>query len=187
MPRLDMKLTFVERGSQYQHHGRQDKLGICRACPTTVSTDGTHELHEHNFTDARACAQSQTACVGTTLQSQLSSPEPAIDCASGRPSLRAATSRVDRWRSSGTPLARLPRQPLITALRCSRLRTTYPGVAHNLLMEIIMCPTAHADGLDKFRRYRATRRAHGMKLLRVSVPIRMRPAFARKRIGKRCC
>ncbi len=29
---------------------------------------------------------------------------------------------------------------------------------------------ASTDGLDKFRRYRATRRAQGMKLLRVWVP-----------------
>jgi Protein of unknown function (DUF3018) len=37
---------------------------------------------------------------------------------------------------------------------------------------------AHADdGLDKYQRYRATRRAHGMKLLRVWVPDPHAPGF----------
>jgi len=36
---------------------------------------------------------------------------------------------------------------------------------------------ARADGLDKFRRYRATRRARGMKLLRVWVPDPGAPGF----------
>jgi hypothetical protein len=33
------------------------------------------------------------------------------------------------------------------------------------------------DGLDKFQRYRATRRARGMKLLRVWVPDPQAPGF----------
>jgi hypothetical protein len=37
-------------------------------------------------------------------------------------------------------------------------------------------PARH-DGLDKFRRYRATRRASGMKLLRVWVPDPQAPGF----------
>ena len=36
---------------------------------------------------------------------------------------------------------------------------------------------ARADGLDKFRRYRASRRASGMKLLRVWVPDPRAPGF----------
>jgi hypothetical protein len=36
---------------------------------------------------------------------------------------------------------------------------------------------AAQDGLDKFRRYRATRRAAGMKLLRVWVPDPAAPGF----------
>ena len=36
---------------------------------------------------------------------------------------------------------------------------------------------AKADGLDKFRRYRASRRASGMKLLRVWVPDPGAPGF----------
>jgi hypothetical protein len=36
---------------------------------------------------------------------------------------------------------------------------------------------APSDGLDKFRRYRATRRASGMKLLRVWVPDPSLPGF----------
>ncbi len=36
---------------------------------------------------------------------------------------------------------------------------------------------ASTDGLDKFRRYRATRRARGMKLLRVWVPDPHTPGF----------
>lgn len=38
-------------------------------------------------------------------------------------------------------------------------------------------PTRAEDGLDKFRRYRATRREHGMKLLRVWVPDPHAPGF----------
>lgn len=38
-------------------------------------------------------------------------------------------------------------------------------------------PARAEDGLDKFRRYRATRRAHGMKLLRVWVPDPHAPGF----------
>lgn len=38
-------------------------------------------------------------------------------------------------------------------------------------------PARH-DGLDKFRRYRATHRARGMKLLRVWVPDPQAPGFA---------
>lgn len=44
-------------------------------------------------------------------------------------------------------------------------------------MEIIMPRPARADGLSKFQRYRATRRAHGMKLLRVLVPDPHAPGF----------
>lgn len=36
---------------------------------------------------------------------------------------------------------------------------------------------AKTDGLDKFRRYRATRRTQGMKLLRVWVPDPRAPGF----------
>ncbi len=36
---------------------------------------------------------------------------------------------------------------------------------------------ARTDGLDKFRRYRAARRASGMKLLRVWVPDPHAPGF----------
>lgn len=36
---------------------------------------------------------------------------------------------------------------------------------------------ARADGLDKFQRYRASRRASGMKLLRVWVPDPHAPGF----------
>ncbi len=36
---------------------------------------------------------------------------------------------------------------------------------------------ARTDGLDKFRRYRATRQARGMKLLRVWVPDPHAPGF----------
>lgn len=36
---------------------------------------------------------------------------------------------------------------------------------------------ASTDGLDKFQRYRATRRARGMKLLRVWVPDPRAPGF----------
>lgn len=36
---------------------------------------------------------------------------------------------------------------------------------------------ARTDGLDKFQRYRATRRASGMKLLRVWVPDPRVPGF----------
>ena len=36
---------------------------------------------------------------------------------------------------------------------------------------------ARADGLDKFQRYRASRRASGMKLLRVWVPDPLAPGF----------
>jgi hypothetical protein len=36
---------------------------------------------------------------------------------------------------------------------------------------------ARNDGLDKFQRYRATRRARGMKLLRVWVPDPLAPGF----------
>ena len=35
-----------------------------------------------------------------------------------------------------------------------------------------------SDGLDKFQRYRATRRAQGMKLLRIWVPDPQAPGFA---------
>jgi len=38
-------------------------------------------------------------------------------------------------------------------------------------------PTRAEDGLDKFQRYRATRRARGMKLLRVWVPDPRAPGF----------
>jgi Antitoxin MazE-like len=38
-------------------------------------------------------------------------------------------------------------------------------------------PPHAEDGLDKFRRYRATRRARGMKLLRVWVPDPHAPGF----------
>lgn len=38
-------------------------------------------------------------------------------------------------------------------------------------------PARANDGLDKFRRYRATRRARGMKLLRVWVPDPQAPGF----------
>jgi hypothetical protein len=37
--------------------------------------------------------------------------------------------------------------------------------------------TARNDGLDKFQRYRASRRASGMKLLRVWVPDPQAPGF----------
>lgn len=37
--------------------------------------------------------------------------------------------------------------------------------------------SASTDGLDKFQRYRATRRASGMKLLRVWVPDPHAPGF----------
>jgi hypothetical protein len=37
--------------------------------------------------------------------------------------------------------------------------------------------SASSDGLDKFRRYRATRRASGMKLLRVWIPDPQAPGF----------
>ena len=37
--------------------------------------------------------------------------------------------------------------------------------------------SASIDGLDKFQRYRATRRASGMKLLRVWVPDPHAPGF----------
>lgn len=37
--------------------------------------------------------------------------------------------------------------------------------------------TARADGLDKFRRYRASQRASGMRLLRIWVPDPHAPAF----------
>ena len=37
--------------------------------------------------------------------------------------------------------------------------------------------TARADGFDKFQRYRASRRASGMKLLRVWVPDPHAPGF----------
>ncbi|MGH7048556.1 MAG: antitoxin MazE family protein [Stellaceae bacterium] len=41
-----------------------------------------------------------------------------------------------------------------------------------------MSRPAHADdGLDKFRRYRATRRAGGMRLVRVWVPDPQAPGF----------
>jgi hypothetical protein len=36
---------------------------------------------------------------------------------------------------------------------------------------------ARQDGLDKFQRYRATRRANGLKLLRVWVPDPRAPGF----------
>jgi len=36
---------------------------------------------------------------------------------------------------------------------------------------------ARTDGLDKFQRYRATRRARGMKLLRIWVPDPRAPGF----------
>jgi len=36
---------------------------------------------------------------------------------------------------------------------------------------------AHNDGLDKFQRYRTTRKASGMKLLRVWVPDPNAPGF----------
>ena len=36
---------------------------------------------------------------------------------------------------------------------------------------------ARNDGLDKFQRYRATRRSRGMKLLRVWVPDPLAPGF----------
>lgn len=38
-------------------------------------------------------------------------------------------------------------------------------------------PARADDGLDKFQRYRATRRAKGMKLLRVWVPDPQAPGF----------
>lgn len=38
-------------------------------------------------------------------------------------------------------------------------------------------PARAKDGLNKFQRYRATRRAHGMKLLRVWVPDPHAPGF----------
>ena len=38
-------------------------------------------------------------------------------------------------------------------------------------------PARADDGLNKFQRYRATRRAHGMKLLRVWVPDPHAPGF----------
>ncbi len=38
-------------------------------------------------------------------------------------------------------------------------------------------PVRADDGMDKFRRYRATRRARGMKLLRVWVPDPQAPGF----------
>lgn len=38
-------------------------------------------------------------------------------------------------------------------------------------------PARANDGLNKFQRYRATRRAHGMKLLRVWVPDPYAPGF----------
>jgi hypothetical protein len=38
-------------------------------------------------------------------------------------------------------------------------------------------PARTDDGLDKFQRYRASRRAHGMKLLRVWVPDPQAPGF----------
>ena len=38
-------------------------------------------------------------------------------------------------------------------------------------------PIRADDGLDKFRRYRASRRAKGMKLLRVWVPDPQAPGF----------
>ncbi len=37
--------------------------------------------------------------------------------------------------------------------------------------------SASTDGLDKFRRYRATQRARGIKLLRVWVPDPQAPGF----------
>ncbi len=42
---------------------------------------------------------------------------------------------------------------------------------------IAMPRTANHDGLDKFQRYRAARRAKGMKLLRVWVPDPRAPGF----------
>ncbi|HJU17193.1 MAG TPA: antitoxin MazE family protein [Stellaceae bacterium] len=45
-------------------------------------------------------------------------------------------------------------------------------------METVTPRSARAeDGLDKFRRYRATRRARGMKLLRIWVPDPHAPGF----------
>jgi len=44
-------------------------------------------------------------------------------------------------------------------------------------MEADMVRPASDDGLDKFRRYRAARKANGMKLLRVWVPDPAAPGF----------
>ena len=48
---------------------------------------------------------------------------------------------------------------------------------HVILKDGIMPRAARADGLDKFQRYRASRRASGMKLLRVWVPDPHAPGF----------
>ena len=40
-----------------------------------------------------------------------------------------------------------------------------------------MSRPARSDGLDKFRRYRASRRARGLRLLRVGVPDPHAPGF----------
>jgi hypothetical protein len=40
--------------------------------------------------------------------------------------------------------------------------------------------TAAGDGRSKFQRYRESKRAHGMRLLRVWVPDPRRPEFARE-------
>jgi hypothetical protein len=42
---------------------------------------------------------------------------------------------------------------------------------------MVMARPAANDGIDKFRRYRANRRAEGMKLLRVWVPDPTMPGF----------
>jgi Protein of unknown function (DUF3018) len=41
-----------------------------------------------------------------------------------------------------------------------------------------MSQSSHPDGLDKFQRYRANRRARGMKLLHIWVPDPHAPGFA---------
>jgi hypothetical protein len=43
---------------------------------------------------------------------------------------------------------------------------------------MVMPRAASDDGLDKFQRYRASRRASGMKLLRIWVPDPHAPGFA---------
>jgi hypothetical protein len=59
---------------------------------------------------------------------------------------------------------------------CNGCAQLYIGSA--LLLEEALTPRpANNDGLDKFQRYRANRRAGGMKLLRVWVPDPSAPGF----------